>query len=306
MKLGIKLGLVAGLMACHFVSFAQDQIRVAYAGSMGVVMDKALGPDFAKETNREYQGQGNGSYGLARLLASKKTVADVFVSVNPGPMQILKDAGLIDKAVPVASTRMVIAYSPKSKYAAQFEQANQKQDGSWLNVLETKGIKFGRTDPYNDPQGQNIIFTTLLAEKYYKQPGIAQRILGDVQNPQQVFLEGSMLTRLEAGQLDASSGYESAVISAKLPYVTLPDEINLSNPDMDEQWYSTVSFKIKDSKGDEKELHTQPLVFYAAVLKNAPDAKAGQAFIDYMLSSPGQATFKDKGYGVPKGHALYQ
>lgn len=243
---------------------------------------------------------------MARLLASKKTVADVFVSVNPGPMQILKDAGLIDDAVPVASTRMVIAYNPKSKYAAQFAQANEKQDGSWLKVLESKDIKFGRTDPYNDPQGQNIIFTTLLAEKYYKEPGIAHRILGDVQNSQQVFLEGSMLTRLEAGQLDASSGYESAVISAHLPYVELPDEINLSNPDMAKQWYDTVSFKIKDNKGEEKELHTQPLVFYAALLKNAPDPKAGQAFIDYMLSPEGQATFKAKGYGVPKGPALYK
>jgi molybdate/tungstate transport system substrate-binding protein len=42
-------------------------------------------------------------------------------------MQILKDAGLIDDAVPVASTSMVVAYSPKGKHAAQFEQASQKK-----------------------------------------------------------------------------------------------------------------------------------------------------------------------------------
>lgn len=58
MKLGIKLGLVAGLMACHLVSFAQDQIRVTYAGSMGVVMDKALGPDFAKKLIANIRDKG--------------------------------------------------------------------------------------------------------------------------------------------------------------------------------------------------------------------------------------------------------
>ena len=51
---------------------------------------------------------------LARLLASHKIGADVFVSITPGPMQILKDAGLIDEAVPVASTSMVVAYSPEA------------------------------------------------------------------------------------------------------------------------------------------------------------------------------------------------
>ena len=84
---------------------------------------------------------------MARLLASHKLEADVFVSINPGPMQILKDAGLIDDAVPVASTSMVIAYSPKGKYAAQFAQANEKKEPSWLNLLAQKDVSFGRTDP---------------------------------------------------------------------------------------------------------------------------------------------------------------
>lgn len=50
---------------------------------------------------------------MARLLASHKIEADVFVSIPPGPMQILKDAGQIDEAVPVASISMVVAYSPE-------------------------------------------------------------------------------------------------------------------------------------------------------------------------------------------------
>ena len=107
----MKYGILA-LMVCTPAVFAKD-IRVTYAGSMGKVMDQGLGPAFSKADNGEYQGQGQGAYGMARLLASHKIEADVFVSINPGPMQILNDAGLIDDAVPVASTSMVLAYNPK-------------------------------------------------------------------------------------------------------------------------------------------------------------------------------------------------
>lgn len=287
---------------------AADDIRVTYAGSMGVVMDKYLGPAFAKDQHLTYQGQGQGAYGMARLLASKKVVADVFVSITPGPMDILKQAGLINDAVPVASTRMVITYNPKSKFAPAFEAAKKagpKDSAAWWKVLQSPGLAFGRTDPINDPQGQNIIFTMLLAEKYYQQPGLAHRVLGDVQNDKQVFAEGGLLTRLESGQVDAASGYESATISAKLPYIALPDEINLSNPAMSKDWYDKVSFQVKDANGQEKTLHTQPLVFYAAVLANAPDAEQGRKFIAFMQSPAGQNLLKQNGYGEPKGGALY-
>lgn len=297
---------LAVVMSVSFPALASENIRVTYAGSMGKVMDQVLGPAFAKQQKGEYQGQGQGAYGMARLLASHKITADVFVSITPGPMQILKEAGLIDNAVPVASTSMVIAYSPKGKYAAEFAAADKKQDGSWLNVLATPGLQFGRTDPYLDPKGQNIVFTLLLAEKYYQKPGIAEQVMGSVQNPRQVHLEGGLLSRLESGQVDAAAGYESEVISAKLPYVKLPDEINLSNPQMAKQWYDNVSFTIKDSKGQDKVLHTQPLVYYAAVLKNAPDGMAqGQKFVDFMLSEQGQKLLQASGYASPKGNALY-
>lgn len=287
------------------ISFAKD-IRVTYAGSMGKVMDQGLGPAFAKTDNGDYQGQGQGAYGMARLLASHKIEADVFVSITPGPMQILKDAGLIDDAFPVASTSMVVAYSPKGKHVAQFEQASQKKDSSWLGLLAQKDISFGRTDPYVDPKGQNIVFSLMLAEKYYKMHGIADKILGSLQNPKQTHQEGGLLARLENGQVDAAAGYESEVRSAHLPYITLPDEINLSNPAMAKQWYDTVSFSIKDSKGRDQLLHTQPMVFYAAVLKNAPNGiEQGKKFVAFMKSAEGQKLFEKFGYAKPKGDILF-
>jgi len=305
----VKRGMVAWITVAFTVLMAgsaqaEESIRVTYAGSMGVVMDKALGPAFAGANHVQYQGQGEGAYGMARLLASRKIVADVFVSITPGPMQILKQAGLIDQAVPVASTSMVIAYSPHSAFAKALAASRAGGANPWWKVLQSPGLRFGRTDPEIDPQGQNIIFTLMLAQRYYGQPELARQVLGDIENPQQVFADGGLLTRLEAGQVDASSGYESAVISAGLPYIELPDEINLSNPSYGKSWYDTVSFDLRDSAGKAQTLRPQPLVFYAAVLKNAPDPTEAKKFVDFALSGEGQALFKQNGYGPPKGAAL--
>ncbi|OYV31254.1 MAG: ABC transporter substrate-binding protein [Thiomonas sp. 20-64-9] len=302
--LKLSLATAIGLGGMTVASAAEPVLSVAYAGSMGALMDKALGPAIAKQDKVQYQGQGAGAFGLAHLIAAKQINPDVFVSITPGPIEVLQKAGLIDTAVPVASTQMVIAYSDKSKFAADFKAAAAGKM-PWYEVLEKPGLRFGRTDPKTDPQGRNIVFTMLLAQEFYKQPGLADKILGKVENEQQIFTEPSLLSRLESGQLDATSGYLSAVISHKLPYIKLPGEINLSDPAMIEKWYSKVHFDIKLPNGKTDTLSTQPLVFYAAVLKNAPNPKAGAAFVKLMTSAEGQALFKQYGYSAPKGGDLH-
>jgi molybdate/tungstate transport system substrate-binding protein len=207
---------------------------------------------------------------------------------------------MIGPAVPVASTQMVVAYSPKSKFVPDFEAAARGQK-KWYEVLQTSGLRFGRTDPGTDPQGQNIIFTVLLAENFYKQPGLADRILGGYQNPQQIFTEPSLLSRLEAGQIDASSGYLSATRSHHLPYIQLPDEINLSNPAMEAAWYKNVQFSITLSGGKAATLNTQPLVFYATALKDSKQPTLAEKFVQFLQSPEGQKLLDDNGYSPPKG-----
>lgn len=289
----------AGIFAAS-AAHAADALRVAYAGSMGVVMDRFIGPAFAKANGVEYQGIGQGAYGLARQLQGRLLQADVFISITPGPIDVLKRAGMIGAALPVASTQMVITYSPKSKFVPDFKAAAQGQR-PWYQVLQTPGLRFGRTDAATDPQGQNIIFTMLLAQKFYGQPGLAERILGGYQNPRQIFTEASLLSRLEAGQLDASSGYLSAARSHHLPFIRLPDQINLGNPEMGAKWYKAVQFSIKLPGGKQATLNTQPLVFYATVLKDSKRPALAGKFVQFLQNPEGQKMFKDNGYSPPRG-----
>jgi len=298
--LGVMLLLSMTASAC-----AGDKplLRVVYAGSMGAVMDGALGPEFAAEHGLTYQGRGQGAYALAHLLVAKQLQADVFIAVTPGPVKVLQDAGLLGAAQPVASTQMVIAYSARSPHLAAFKAAAAGAV-PWYAVLETAGVKFGRTDPSTDPQGRNIVLAMQVAQRYYRQPDLLEKVLGPIENTQQIFTEPSLLSRLEAGQLDASSGYLSAVISHHLPYIKLPDEVNLSDPAMASQWYSKAGFALKTADGKTEQAKVQPLVFYAGVLANAANPRAAQAFVDFLASPAGQKIFARYGYSAPKGGAV--
>jgi molybdate/tungstate transport system substrate-binding protein len=301
-RAALAAGLALGLLGAP-AARAAGTLHLAYAGSMGVVMDRDLGPAFGKAQGATVQGTGQGALALARLIAAGSLHPDVFVSVGPGPIAILQKAGLVDHAVPVASTEMVIAYEPKSRFAKELDAAAAGK-ADWWKVLTTPGLRFGRTDPRTDPQGQNIIFTMLLAERFYRQPGLATKILGPIVNPAQIFAEPALLTHLDQGQVDASSGYRSAVVSRHLPFVPLPDEINLSDPADKAKWYSKVQFDLTGPDKKTKTVKPAPLVFYAAKLKNAADPALADAFLAYLSSAEGQATFKTDGYDAPKGPAL--
>jgi molybdate/tungstate transport system substrate-binding protein len=278
---------------------AAGVFTVAFAGSMGVVMDQGIGPAFQAKTGIQYQGIGQAALGLAHLLAGKSLVADVFVPVSPGPMKVVEEAGLVapGAAVPVASTQIVLAWSPKSKFARQFAAA---KGDDWIKILQTPGLRFGRTDPATDPQGQYVLYTMQLAASLYTNPALATGITGD---ESQIFAEPSLLARLQEGQVDATLGYESAVISQKLPYLTLPPEINFSTPALAKDWYSKAQLTLT-VKAVTKIVHPGLLVFYAAALTNAPNPAAASSFMAFLTGKQAQAIFAEYGYGPPKGKAI--
>lgn len=291
--------LTLGTAAAH----AQPALTVAYAGSMGVVMDRHISPTFEQKHTVSVHGIGQGAWALARLIAGGQMRADVFVSVTPGPMRLLIEKGLVHRAVPVASTQMVIAYSPKSRFAAQFREAAAGRH-PWYRVLEEPGLRFGRTDPATDPQGRNVILSFQLASLYYHQTDLVQRILGPLRNPRQIFTEPSLLSRLESGQIDAVAGYLSAVRSHHLPYVALPAQINLGEPVYMRDWYSRAGFDVIGPQGGKVRVKPQPLVFYAAVLGNASHPDVARSFVRFLRSPAAQKMFRDNGYSPPHGKPL--
>jgi molybdate/tungstate transport system substrate-binding protein len=274
-------------------------LTVAYAGSMGALMDRGIGPAFTAKTGTTVHGMGAAAMGLAHLIDAKDINPDIFVSVSAPPIKVVEAAGLAQGAAPVASSAMVLAYSPASKFAAQFA----KPDADVAKLLSLPGLRIGRTNPEVDPQGQYVLFALQLAETYYKLPGLAQKVAGPAINPAQIFAEPSLLARLQEGQIDATLGYESAVVSQHLPFIALPPEINFSDPAYQKDWYSRAKLTLTIN-GKEKTVHPTPLVYYAAVLKNAKHPKEAEAFVKFLTSKQGQALFAKYGYSAAQGPSI--
>jgi molybdate/tungstate transport system substrate-binding protein len=189
---------------------------------------------------------------------------------------------------------MVIAYSPKSKFAEKFALAAEGKS-NWWQILQEPGLRFGRTDPVTDPQGRNIIFTLMLAEKLLKQPGLAMKILGSTINPQQIFTEPTVQARLQSGELDAASAYKIQPGPFNLPFITLQPEINLSGERIHAD-HPEITLTVNG-----KTYQPEPLIFYAAALKDAPNKNAAAVFVEWLTGTEAQAIFRRYNYGPPGG-----
>src|SRR5499427_1099268 len=267
-------------------------LDVAYAGSMGSMMEGPLKGSVAQALKIDMHGRAQGSSALAQLIVGGSIRPDVFIPVTPGPMLTVLRAGKAETAQPIAHTEMVIAYSPKSRFAARLDAASKGKE-NWWDILQEPGLRFGRTDPVGDPQGRNIIFTAMLAAKLYKQPDLVEKILGPTINEKQIFTEPTVQARLQSGELDAASAYKIQPGPFNLPYIRLPREINLSG-----QAVHTDHPEITLTVGG-KTYHPEPLIYYAAVLKDAPHARAAAAFAEWLKGNDAQAIFKSYHYDPP-------
>jgi molybdate/tungstate transport system substrate-binding protein len=267
-------------------------LDVAYAGSMGSLMEGPLKSAAAQALKLELRGRAHGSTALAQLIVGGNIRPDVFISVTPGPMLTILHAGKADSAQPIAQTEMVIAYSPKSKFVAKLHAAAEGK-AHWWEVLQEPGLRFGRTDPATDPQGRNIIFTVMLAAKIYKQPNLMERILGPMSNEQQIFTEPTVQARLQSGELDAASAYKIQPGPFNLPYIALPKEINLSGQNVHAE-HPELSLDV-----GRHSYQPEPLIYYAAVLKNTFNSNGGTAFVEWLKGAEAQAIFRRFSYDPP-------
>ncbi|MBV8817564.1 MAG: substrate-binding domain-containing protein [Acidobacteriaceae bacterium] len=251
---------------------------------MASVMEGPIKQTAAAELGVAIEGRAQGASGLAQLIVAGSIRPDVFISITPGPMQVVIHAGKARKSVPLARTEMVIAYSPQTRFADNFKSK------PWYEVLQSPGLRFGRTDPVTDPQGRNILFVLQLAADFYHQPDLKQRIAGPDINPAQIFAEPSVQSRLQSGELDAASAYKIQPEAFHLPYVTLPEQINLGSVRLASE-YQRVSITVQG-----RTYRPEPLVYYAAVLKDAADPTNAERFVSWLQEGRGQSVLRQYRY----------
>ncbi len=209
---------------------ADKDVFVMYAGSLVKIM-ASLSPSFHNQTGYNFVGEGKGSMQVANLILDGFRAPDVFVSADTRPiMKIMNHSPpLANWLVKFASAELVIAYNPNSPFAPDLEKA-AKGEIPWYKVLEEKGFKFRRTDPELDPKGYYTVLSAKLANIYYNDSTIKDKLLGADRNPEQIYPEEVLRSILETGQIDAIAAYKHEAVARGLPYITLPPQIKLGDP----------------------------------------------------------------------------
>ena len=192
---------------------------------------------------------------------------------------------------------MVVAYNPKSKYASEFKAYadGSKPLAGLFTLLQTPGLKLGRTDPNIDPQGRDFVYMLELAQSYYHLPSdTVAKILGTTDfgtaNSSQIYAESALDSTLQSGQLDASSAFITQAIELHLDYIPLPAAINLGSADLAAQ-YHAASITVKSGTK-----HGSPQVIDITTI--GTPTPAGTAFIKYTLSPAGLAQYHQGGFTV--------
>lgn len=285
-------GAVVAGASSRLLAETSRVLDVASAGSIRPMMDGPLKDLAARSLSLDLHSHAQGADLVAQSIVDGSLHADVFISITKGPMLTVMRSGKAEVAQPIARTEMVIMYSPKSRFAPRLDAASEGK-ANWWEILQEPGFRFARGNPAGDPGARSIIFTMMLAAKKYKQSNFVDKVLGSPLNPEQVFSGGNNQARLQSGELDAIPAYKIAPASAKLPYIVLPEDINLSDQNVQAE-HPDVSLSIEG-----KTYRPEPLVFYAAVLRGAANPNGAAAFSDWLRGNDAQAIFRQYQYGPP-------
>ncbi len=272
---------------------SKSKVSVLYAGSLVNLMEKKVGPAFTQATGYPYQGEGKGSTALANEIKGKLRAPDIFISASATVDKSLMGAtngNYVSWYAPFARTSIVIGYNPSSKFASDL-QAAANGSKPWYQVLEEPGFRLGRTDPALDPKGVRTIIVMELAEKYYNQPTLVQKILGSAENTGQIFPEEELVARLGSGQLDAGFFYLNEAKESNIPYITLPDQINLGDPGQN-SYYAQASYTDPKTGTVTKGSAT----VYTITIPNTSKNMAGAiAFVNFLFSQQGESILTGDG-----------
>ena len=283
--------------AAYTAAKPSGTVNVAYASSLQFLNEKVVSPAFTAADGYNFSGFGMSSGALEMDIAAGEIHPNVFESVGGDNITPLENK-FTQWYVQYAGTSMVIAYNPHSKYASQFRAYASGKLGlaGLFKLLETPGLRLGRTDPNIDPQGRDFIYMLELAQSYYHLPSnTVAKILGTTDfgtaNSPEIYAESALDAVLQSGQLDAASAFVTQAIELHLDYIKLPAAINLGSF-ADAALYHTASVKIVG--GVVK--HGSPQVIDITII-GKPTA-AGIAFVKYTLSAAGLAEYKRGGFTI--------
>jgi len=271
--------LSVGLVLVASSSFAADKEKliIFHAGSLSVPF-KVIEKKFEEQhPHIDVIRESGGSTKMARMISELGKPADIMASAD----YVVIDKTLIPKYADInirfATNQMVLCYTDQSRYADKITSAN------WPEILLKSDVVWGHSDPNLDPCGYRSLMVLQLAEKHYKIDGLNEKLFNarkiEWVRPKSV----ELISLLQSGNMDYAWEYLSVAVQHNLKYVTLDNEINLSDYSHND-FYKTAVVEVSGKKPGETVKRTGKAITYGiTLLKNAENLEAAKMFLEYLL-----------------------
>ena len=259
---------------------AAQELVVFNAGSLARPLRAAL-DSFARHEHITISQESAGSLETARKLTDLGKVPDIIALADYEVFPQLLMPKHVTWYAQFAMNRMVIAYTPRSKYAKEITVWN------WMQVLLRHDVQTGRADPDLDPNGYRTLLTLQLAEKWYDSPGLAAQLFAAMPTRNVRPKSADLVALLQAGEFDYIWSYESTAQAASLSYLHLPPQIDLGDPAQRERYAEASVRVLGRAPGDTLTFRGEPIVYGISIPMGAPHPELAARALAWLLSPDG-------------------
>ena len=269
------------------LSAPTDTVVVYLAASLAKPLQAAL-DTFALRNDVLVQRENGASLEHARKITELGRIPDVIALADVEVFPQLLMPAHVSWYAEFARNRMIIGYTEKSRHAAEIDSTN------WPKILAMPEVQVGRPDPDLAPAGYRTLLMLDLAERYYRSPGLAARVLANAPGKNMRPNAAELAALLQTGELDYIFDYESVASAYGFKSLHLPAAIDLGDPTRSGE-YAKARTRVRGKGNDSATFVGAPIVYALSVPRGAPHPAAAQRLATFLLSADGRRTMRAAG-----------
>lgn len=288
-----------------------DILTIFHAGSLSVPFEELEAEFEAQHSGVDVQREAAGSAQSIRKITELGKNADILASADYALIPSMMMPEYSDWYAAFARNQMILAYTNDSRYGDEINTEN------WYEVLRRPDVRYGFSNPNDDPAGYRSQMVTQLAEFYYNDSQIYDDLILNntgmtvtteengttlirvpaseeiSPNTKKIMLrsmEVELCSALETGEIDYLYIYRSVAEQHGYKYVELPPQIDLSSLD-----YADNYAKVQVQMVNGEVVTGSPIVYGVTIPKNAKNPELAVEFVKLLLEEPGQQIFIKNG-----------
>lgn len=310
MKKIIASAIVIVLLSTTFLGCLGNEKEILYiyhAGSLSIPFEELEKRFEESHPNVDVRREYAGSVATIRKVTDQGKEPDIVASADYSLIPDMMYPEWADWTVQFARNRIVIAFTNQSLYREEITGDN------WYEILMRDGVKFGFSNPNDDPCGYRSQMVILLAEDYYENDSIFDTLIEahcgiraegyniTVPSTQEMNVDSNkimvrsaevdLMSALEAGEIDYLFIYQSvAAQHIGVDYIQLPEAIDLSSTE-----YADNYARVVLTRASGETVEGKPIVYGITIPKTVHNMEMAVEFLMLLFSAEGQQVMEDFG-----------